>query len=440
MKKINDSDISVPVEFIGSPVAFFGICEKANSNAYDHAATWHQNILGLKQNFISSIYPVNLNSINLIIGIYDLEKFQGGKLIFKNVKEEQIFHINISPPQISNIFEGNASDVSSIIKNTNSVGWSLITFKINFDALIMEPGLINVYFDYDGKSWPVGFMTANYRKAPKLTPEIIAGLKSNPQAAKKVIVEISCSTCNESLKAYAGFERDKILEKDGSIWYEEVPNLFKCKCIKSYPNLKYVKENLHALLGTPIIGNRMNLKAIEMYNEAAIKNIINGFEKLINSKPLEGPVQKYIEENLLILQSFNPQQIFIKSPILTEHKTDFCILNHKKELFLVEIEKPDTQIMKLNGHTNHELQHAIDQVNDWIHCFKEEKSAILRSMKLKPEDVSMIKGVVIAGRDTGWDKDKLHKLKGKNLGDVSFYTYDDILGDLYTLLQNLNKI
>jgi len=275
-------------------------------------------------------------------------------------------------------------------------------------------------------------------KALPLTDESIAAIRSNPLAAKKIEALVQCQKCNDKIGAYVGLEKDTDLEKKGNIWYQELPDTFECKCKKKF-NLKYMKENMHALLGSVKIDEKIKGSVVRLYDDAALKNIINKFEKLMDNNPLEEKVQKFIEKNTLILQSFSPIKLFFKRPILNDYITDFCIVNNKKELLMIEIERPDTPLMKKNGHTTAKMQHAIDQVNDWLDLVKEDKSAILRSMKLKSEDVSRVKGVVILGRDKGYDKEKLRRLKGKDIGEVSFFTYDDILNGLYSLVSNINN-
>ena len=104
---------------------------------------------------------------------------------------------------------------------------------------------------------------------------------------------------------------------------------------------------------------------------------------------------------------------------------------------MIELEKPNKTLLTKQGAFSSQLQHAIDQVRNWLHTTKEYYTAVLDAFDLKSEEVTRISGVVIMGRDRDYNTDDLRKLKWTNLGEVSLYTYDDILKSLISLSETI---
>jgi Domain of unknown function (DUF4263) len=103
-------------------------------------------------------------------------------------------------------------------------------------------------------------------------------------------------------------------------------------------------------------------------------------------------------------------------------------------------EKTSTRLLNKKGGKASSLQHAFDQVQDWLHVIDEHRLAVLDSLKIDRESVASVRGVVIAGRDQGYDAKQLRVLKGVDFGRITFLTYDDLLFGLVDLLNNLKKL
>ena len=52
----------------------------------------------------------------------------------------------------------------------------------------------------------------------------------------------------------------------------------------------------------------------------------------------------------------------------------------------------------------------------------------------------MVRGVVIAGRDVGYDAHHLRKLKGVDRGRITFLTYDDLYFSLDALIKHMDAL
>ena len=55
------------------------------------------------------------------------------------------------------------------------------------------------------------------------------------------------------------------------------------------------------------------------------------------------------------------------------------------------------------------------------------------------KEVGAVRGMIIAGRDVGYDPDHLRKLKGADFGRVKFMTYDDLSAAFDALLRALDS-
>jgi hypothetical protein len=110
------------------------------------------------------------------------------------------------------------------------------------------------------------------------------------------------------------------------------------------------------LPGDTIVRKIIGLRAIQIE-----------FMRLLQSHQREEVFQKFIEENPILLRQFPAVQILFKPPILTYHIADFAVLSPQRELILIEIETPDTRLLKKDGDQAALLTHAIDQVQRWLH-------------------------------------------------------------------------
>ena len=87
-----------------------------------------------------------------------------------------------------------------------------------------------------------------------------------------------------------------------------------------------------------------------------------------------------------------------------------------------------------------ELSHAIDQVEDWLRTADDHRVAFLSELSIDPSSVSLVRGVVIAGRDRGQDAKHLRALRGRDRGKVWFRTFDDLLFSVEALARDMGKL
>ena len=218
-----------------------------------------------------------------------------------------------------------------------------------------------------------------------------------------------------------------------------MPDIFECGCGKNYFNLAILRQNMHGLLSKDAKIQR-TISLTRLYEKSALETIVNNFRNLLNSNPLEEPVQKFIEENPLLLYQFAPQRIFYKPKFLNQYVGDIAVLNSKEELVLIELERPGKIILKKDGGMTADLQMPFTQVKDWLYLIEHHRNVVLEGINLNSSDVSKIRGVVVMGRSNECDEENLRKLRWTDHGRIEFFTYDDLMNDLITLIRNMNNL
>ena len=316
-------------------------------------------------------------------------------------------------------------------------GWGIFCVPIDSsDILIQRPGNYFLIRDRGGDVLTVGQFGYFVVDPPILTPERIAAVKSDPTAVKSVRMDLSCKKCSSRYGLYAALEQSKKLEGEGYIHYSAVPDEFLCSCGSTRIDLRILRANLHGLLGTTR-RTSSNLNFVPLYERSSLESIRSEFTRLLNSKSSEEMLQKYIETYPILLQQFPAERIFFKPQVLNFFVADFGIVTPQKELILIEIEKASTRLLKKDGGVASDLTHAFDQVRDWLHTFDEHRLAALEAMGIDRDSVAIIRGVVIAGRDIGCDAHHLRKLKGTDMGRITFLTYDDLIFALDSLIRGI---
>lgn len=127
-------------------------------------------------------------------------------------------------------------------------------------------------------------------------------------------------------------------------------------------------------------------------------------------------------------------------PILSKHQADFAILDSRGTLWFVEIERPDILLLRKDGATSAEMEHAISQVRDWLFLYEKHRGAVLECLDLRDHAVTRVRGLVIAGRDEGYDVENLRKFKWQDRGAIDCMTYDDLLSSCATLSREMKAV
>lgn len=423
-------------------IAFLGLADRYNCGKYANTNIPASHIMGLKTHIISFIYPYLFSNSYAIFAVYKLRLDH--EYVFRLVDEDgkQVCGIQFSSQQ-QNIEELTPTFDRKATPFYDNLEWQIVPIplkSINFGVYL--PGKYDLFYVNDDKEdLRVGSLLFHLYNPAPFTKAKKASIEANPYASKSVRWNLNCKNCNDAVKAFVDLKREKDIDDEGYVWYENLPDTWNCSCNnKDSTDLTIIKRNLYAYLGNT---NSTEIDSVPLYERVVLETIYQNFSKLLEEARNEEQVQIFIQENLILLHSFTPEKIFFKAPITTRYKTDFAILTHSKEFILIELEKPTTKLLNKRG-THSDLTHAFDQVTDWLHECKENKASVIRSIgkegELKSDEISLFKAVVIAGRDDEYEPNRLKKLKSSNQRqDISFMTYTDLLNGFQSLVDSFRS-
>jgi len=335
-----------PNEQLGPRLALLGWCDHAVEVTAGLPAFWHKNILGLSFVRVSHVYPLGLRGHKLLIAIYQPKIGETFQLVFRRSNRDLAFEITFtaSSGEIHDKADGPPRKAEP---GTFLPGWICDVVEVEPNALVPEPDRYDSFLrDEHGQERFLASLPFLHSPAQQLTPEVIAAIRTNPHAAKSVRAKYSCSNCGDTLKAYAGIERNQKLEQEGWILNTELPLRFKCSCGKADLNLEYLKTGLHGLLGQtfkPAIGSVTDF--VPFYKRSLLEEYCREFNRLVSSNPREEEVQNFLESHEVFFARFVPLKRMYKKPVLSKYKVDFAILNERKELLLIEIERPGIRLL-----------------------------------------------------------------------------------------------
>ena len=426
-------------------IAFLGICEQSIQLSDNSTQQLHHSFIGLKQLVSSHLFPISLKYFQFVFALYDPTSFDAANVAVIGPDGVKLinFSLETAPESIKpdEIPEGKTW-IPMQVPPSRAPGWGIIVAPVQgLNPSVKQPGEYKLMLSRRDDEILIGSIHFVFVPAPPLTEDRIAAIKSCPGAAKEITAVVTCPECGDNLRMYAGLQRNKELERDGIFWYTDLPNMFNCKCGKSEVDLSIMRENLHGLLGTTK-RYKGEISLTRLYEKNALEVTYNQFDSLLKEEPVEEKIQTFIKKNPIILQQFSPERVWYKAPVLTKFDTDIVILNQKKELLFIELEKPQTRILTKKGEKAAPLTHAIHQCLDWLHMTEVHRSAVFECIddNLQSNDVTAVRGIVVAGRDGTYDSKHVRKLKWADYGKITFFTYDDLLGDLASLIRTISSI
>lgn len=419
------------------PITFLGLADRLierNENSFPLGIS---DLMGVSLIKNSHLYPIPLNNLSFLFLIHKsiIDEFNNNKA-----------YISLDQPNGDELFRANFNTDTPLGFDLGEVGYfkypDWIPVNISgINVFLSAPGIYSVNAHISEKKLSISNILFNYIKIPEYTADELYGIKSKLLSCREAELLISCEECKDSIKIYTGIKKSINRESEGAIWYSEIPDDFVCRCSKSSFNLRFYKENFHSILTADPLKNYKS-KGQPSYERLYSHNIIHGiikeFLELIKSKKSENVIQKFIEENPVLLSPFNAKKLFLKPSILGKYVADFAILDANKNLIFIEIEKPTLSLFKKNGHPTADLNHAYDQVNDWLLEYKTSSTQILNRMGLSENDVRLVKGFVIAGVLEERDKEFYTRhIKQREAHHTGFLTFDELASSVLNLSREL---
>lgn len=415
------------------PVCFLGAYRSMVQVSADQGTPVETNILGLSDDIASCIYPFSLSGLGIGIGIFEPALRSKYTLIFRNHETGEFFEIVFQMTVLSQIPSGIPEP------SFEGQGWMKIFANAPKDTMVIKPGRYAVNLKTENEEQLLGYLNFHFWQPDPLTPASIEAIKADPMARKFIRYRLVCKKCKDEVRCYTGVERGGQSEATGWIWQNEVPDTFKCSCGSTSLSLEYVKKGLHGLLAKHTLPANDMTSIFSLYDQTALEEYCRQFRRLLDSRPAKEEIlQKFLDEHKVFLHRFAAQEIRSKPPILSKHNADFIILNNRKELLLIEIERSTIKLLKKAKNSygvTAELQHAIDQIRSWRQIFDDYRDAALANIDMDKKDIAKIKGIIIAGR-TPENAEETRYLRSLDLG-FELYTYDDLISDVVESIRHI---
>ncbi|MDA2913193.1 DUF4263 domain-containing protein [Acidobacteriia bacterium AH_259_A11_L15] len=409
-------------------VAFLGMCDRASDVTEGHPAFWHTNILGLSTSKVFHVFPFSLKGHRPFLAIYNPVIGETISLGFRGKRTKRFFDLKLtaSEGETYAIDERGTVVSKKLSSGATFPGWRHFAAPIEVDIVVLDPDTYDVLHILPDDEAYLGSLELAHAPVQPYTAEDLTALRSDPLALKFVRASYSCNQCGAGLKTYAGIEKSERLESDGWVWNLDLHEDFRCACGKLEFSPKYLRTGLHGLLRCRLMpGGKDIFDSVRLYERSVLEQKCREFLKLLDSDPVEQECQDFLEKNPLFFSLFQAEKILVKKPVLSYYVVDFAILNQRRELLLVEIERPGLPLLRKDGGLRSEPQHALDQVRHWLQKFDDHRAAALGCFGLTLEEVAKVKGVVIAGR-TPPDDIQNRYLRSLDFGDIDLYTFDDL--------------
>ena len=377
-----------------------------------------------------------MRDMTFVLGLYNPNPGETLAVEFRHSDGSKAFDLtmNLAKAQVFDQEQNKYVDFSS---TTQSIGWYVLTTQVANDVFVLRPDTLSAFLkSRDGDQFLASFNLL-HASVPLYTLDQVAALRSDPLARRIIRISYGCSECGAKLRTYAALERNKALEDEGYSWCAELGEEFRCKCGKMAFSLQYLRTGLHGLLSRNLApGDQPSATFLRLYETTKLEEDCRLFRVLLDQSKGEEELQKFLEEHLIFFARFSATRLIPKPKILTKYVADFAILNQRKELLLIEIEKSNTRLLTRDMQITADLQHAITQVTNWMQEVNDHRTAVLNSLRMELKEVAVVRGVVIAGRRPT-DDEEARALRRAFSGDVEFYAYDDLLSDVTEIIRRV---
>lgn len=421
-------------------VAVLGVAAPFLRVGHFHRLISAYNIHELRTEVVAPFYPLPVKGLTIVIAVYAPAVRDGWTLVFTNPATSAYFTIGVQIRSFNASLEPPIPGSRDVAPQWEHAPWLLmgIPFPEQF-ALIERPGRLRIDLrEGDRDLWTGGINFLAYNPEP-LTPERIAAIRSEPNASKAAHFRLACKECDDALTTFVAIDRPSVPSPKDAVWYLDLPDEFRCRCGKTVVNLQYLRRGFHAVLGERFATEGDELTSARLYEPSSLEVIYDAFAHVLQASKGEADLQTFLQENPILLHQLTPRKIIAKAPIRGKYQTDFVVATASGDLILIELEAAGRSLLKKDGHPTASLTHAISQVNDWLHEFREHRLTCLADMNLRDEEIAKIRGVVVMGREAGHEREHLRRLKASNFGDVTLLTYDDLLSGLAELIRSVKR-
>jgi hypothetical protein len=154
-----------------------------------------------------------------------------------------------------------------------------------------------------------------------------------------------------------------------------------------------------------------------------------------SSTTSERDLHALLRSNPVALDAYG-QRVFSELRLGRAHRVDLAIQYDQADhtVALVELERASHSIFRKNGRLRDPVDHAVQQVEDWLRWWREHPSEVP-----EPFDASLpVTGYVVVGRSSDLSEEDRRRLAHLNEGRrVKVITYDDLLERLERLIASI---
>jgi hypothetical protein len=417
-------------------IAMLGWCDRASKIQGLHPALGYLNIQALSFARISYIFPFDMYRATFVLAIYEPRLNETFRIEFRHSDGSKAFELQVTLNSLQVLTIDGSEQVDSLPAST-TLGWRIAPISFEQHVTIFRPDDLSAFLIGDESEQFLATFHLLHASAPPYTPDQIAALRTDPLARTIVKLGMSCPNCGGSFKTYAALERNPKMEAEGFVWYADLGAAFACTCNQFSFSLEYLRTGLHGMLSRSLTrDDQVSSGFVRLYEITKLEEDCREFKALIESETNEQSIQSFLEAHPVFFARFSPHRLINKPKILTKYVADFAILNARKELLLIEIERSNIRLLTREGAVAAELQHAVSQVTNWIQEVSDFKTAVLDSLHIELREVAIVRGVVIAGRSPHSD-DEGRALRRAFTGNVEFYTFDDLLRDTTGIIRGI---
>ena len=439
-------------------VLFLGLCRRAA--LHDSGL----DIIGLTHTFISSFYPMQFGELCYVIGLdrafltslEDLDfSFEFEDTSRPESHCSSTFHLSpASTPGDFPVLKGkpcleNGKPASFVIPyfplEDQGVTGSLLVLAMPAPRMMLyEPTYVHIDLRLGDEIVKTEVVRFIFRAPMPLSAEERRAIAGRPSSTKAIEIELSCNVCRDKAHFYS------LLNPMGKVPLDyrrrgfqlaKAPDSWTCECGSSTVPLVYAKKGIHELFRSPVRIETNEVSLVPFYEAGEIASIRDEYNSLLQQLPQEEDVQKFLEKYPVFWHFLSPVQIFHKPPILGKYNADFGVLTARKELILIEIEKPSTQLLTNDGRVASGIQKGADQIRDWAVEVDDHRDAVLSQLGLDKKTVHNIRYLLVGGLSTSVPSNGLVKLRREGLVPKTDLIFFDELGaSLHVLAVSLRQL
>jgi len=300
-----------------------------------------------------------------------------------------------------------------------------------------EPSDIDLYYNVGDKEHKLGTIACRFVPPPPMTESERNALMSRPNARNVIYIRVTCNKCKD--KALFHLSLDGVStprEEDmDSVLITNAPDMWECSCGQHKIPLCYLKQGMHTLFRTlPLSGLKKRLGVIPLYEKSSILSMLSEYQIMLIEQVEENEevFQQYLQDHPLFWNFLAPLRIWHKPPILTKYNADFAILTRMRVLYFIEIEKPKTTLIKVDGGVHSELQAGLDQIRNWKIEIDKRREAVLSGLNLEQKEVHKIGYIVVAGLANKTGTRGMEKIRKMKTDADSIFCFDELASFLHS--------